>query len=72
MTKKMSGGMNRMKNTHPKVAGGDNPMALKTDEEIESSIKEALVQAYQDFKKKDQNVALQNQKKKQKKSTSKV
>jgi len=28
-------------------------MALKTDEEIESSIKEALVQAYKDFKKKD-------------------
>jgi hypothetical protein len=26
---------------------------MKTDEEIESSINEALVQAYQDFKKKD-------------------
>jgi hypothetical protein len=53
MTKDLSGGPNRIQKTYPKVAGGDNPMAIKTDEEIESSIKEALVQAYQDFKKKD-------------------
>ena len=53
MTKDLSGGPNRIQKTYPKVAGGDNPMALKTDEEIESSIKETLVQAYQDFKKKD-------------------
>ena len=53
MTNDFSGGPNRIQKTYPKVAGGDNPMALKTDEEIESSIKETLVQAYQDFKKKD-------------------
>lgn len=53
MTKDISGGINKIKKTYPKVAGGDNPMAIKTEEEIESSIKETLVQAYQDFKKKD-------------------
>ena len=51
MTKDLSGGPNRIQKTYPKVAGGDNPMAIKTDEEIESSIKETLLQAYQDFKK---------------------
>ena len=52
MTKDLSGGINKIKKTYPKVAGGDNPMALeKTEEEVQSSIKETLLQAYQDFKK---------------------
>ena len=73
MTKDLSGGANKIKKSYRKEYPGDNPMAVeKTEEEIQSSIKEALVQAYQDFKKKDQNVALQNQKKKPKKNTSKV
>jgi len=46
MTKKMSGGMNRMKNTHPKVAGGDNPMQrVKEGEDLRASIKQQLLQA---------------------------
>ena len=36
MTKDLSGGLNRQKKSYPKVAGGDNPMA------IETSIKEQL------------------------------
>ena len=36
MTKDLSGGLNREKKSYPKVAGGDNPMA------IETSIKEQL------------------------------
>jgi hypothetical protein len=53
MTKDLSGGINKIKRTYPKVAGGDNPMApvQKTEEEVQSSIKETLLQAYQDFKK---------------------
>jgi hypothetical protein len=53
MTKDVSGGINKIKRTYPKVAGGDNPMApvQKTEEEVQSSIKETLLQAYQDFKK---------------------
>jgi len=52
MTKDLSGGINKIKKTYPKVADGDNPMAFeKTEEEVHSSIKETLLQAYQDFKK---------------------
>jgi hypothetical protein len=52
MTKDLSGGINKIKKTYPKVAGGDNQRALeKTEEEVQSSIKETLLQAYQDFKK---------------------
>jgi hypothetical protein len=52
MTKDLSGGINKIKKTYPKVADGDNPMAFeKTEEEVQSSIKETLLQAYQDFKK---------------------
>jgi hypothetical protein len=36
MTKDLSGGLNRQKKSYPKVAGGDNPMA------VETSIKEQL------------------------------
>ena len=76
MTKDLAGGINKPKKSYPKVAGGDNPMALEDEKEdkkdLTSSIKETLLSAYADFKKKDQNVNLQNQKKKQKKNTSKV
>ena len=51
MTKKNSGGMNRMKGTHPKVAGGDNPMqGVKEGEELRASIKEQLLQALEEHK----------------------
>ena len=51
MTKKMSGGMNRMKGTHPKVAGGDNPMQrVKEGEDLRASIKEQLLQALAETK----------------------
>ena len=51
MTKKMSGGMNRMKNTHPKVAGGDNPMQrVKEGEDLRASIKQQLLQALEETK----------------------
>lgn len=47
MTRDLSGGLNREKKSYPKVAGGDNPMALET------SIKEQLLQALSEKKKKD-------------------
>lgn len=51
MTKQMSGGMNRMKQTHPKVAGGDNPMQrVKEGEELRASIKEQLLKALEEHK----------------------
>ena len=51
MTKKNSGGMNRMKGTHPKVAGSDNPMQrVKEGEELRASIKEQLLQALEEHK----------------------
>ena len=40
MTKDLSGGLNSQKKTYPKVAGGDNPMAL------EDKIKEELTAKY--------------------------
>jgi len=54
MTKDLSGGINKIKKQYRKEYPGDNPMAVeKTEEEVQSSIKETLLQAYQDFKKKD-------------------
>ena len=54
MTKDISGGINKQKKSFAKAQDGDNAMAVeKTEEELQSSIKEALKQAYQDFKKKD-------------------
>ena len=51
ITKKVSGGMNRMKGTHPKVAGGDNPMQrVKEGEDLRASIKEQLLQALEETK----------------------
>ena len=51
ITKKNSGGMNRMKGTHPKVAGGDNPMQrVKEGEDLRSSIKQQLLQALEETK----------------------
>ena len=51
ITKKTSGGMNRMKGTHPKVAGGDNPMQrVKEGEDLRASIKEQLLQALEEHK----------------------
>ena len=47
-------------------------MALEDEKDLTASIKETLLSAYEDFKKKDQNVNLPKQKKKQKKNTSKV
>ena len=39
LTQKLSGGMNRPKGTHPKVAGADNPMqAMEADEQVEESM----------------------------------
>jgi len=52
MTKDLSGGINKIKKQYRKEYPGDNPMAVeKTEEEVQSSIKETLLQAYQDFKK---------------------
>ena len=51
MTKKNSGGMNRMKGTHPKVAGGDNPMQrVKEGEDLRASIKAELMRALAETK----------------------
>jgi hypothetical protein len=51
ITKKTSGGMNRMKGTHPKVAGGDNPMQrVKEGEDLRASIKQQLLQALEEHK----------------------
>lgn len=46
MTRDLSGGLNREKKSYPKAADGDNPMALET------SIKEQLLQALEEKKKK--------------------
>ena len=51
MTKDLSGGVNKIKKSYRKEYPGDNPMAVeKTKEEIQSSIKEALKQAYMEKK----------------------
>lgn len=46
MTKDLSGGINRRKKSYPKVAGGDNPMAVEDDEMLESRIKAELTALY--------------------------
>jgi hypothetical protein len=51
MTNKMSGGMNRRKGTHPKVAGADNPMQrVKEGEDLRASIRNQLLQALEETK----------------------
>ena len=51
MTNKMSGGMNRRKGTHPKVAGADNPMQrVKEGEDLRASIKAELLKALAETK----------------------
>lgn len=51
MTKDLSGGINKQKKSYAKAQDGDNAMAVeKTDEELQSSIKEALKQAYAEKK----------------------
>jgi hypothetical protein len=52
VTTKLQGGMNRRKGTHPKVAGGDNPMQKvgETNEELVSSIKAELIKALEETK----------------------
>ena len=51
MTNKMSGGMNRRKGTHPKVAGADNPMQrVKEGEDLRASIKAELMKALAETK----------------------
>jgi hypothetical protein len=44
MTKDLSGGLNRQKKSYPKVAGGDNPMALedKIKEELSARLAEIM------------------------------
>ncbi len=45
MNNKLAGGMNKPKDTFPKVAGGDNPMQrVREDEEFRNKIKEELRQ----------------------------
>ena len=45
MTKDIAGGINAPKKTYPKVAGGDNPMALEDEKDLTASIKETSSQA---------------------------
>ena len=51
MTKDLSGGANKIKKSYRKEYPGDNPMAVEKTEEVQSSIKEALKQAYEAKKK---------------------
>ncbi len=50
MTKDLSGGLNKEKKTYPKVAGGDNPMALenKIKEELKAKFAEKFGEAKED------------------------
>ena len=50
ITQKTAGGMNRRKGTHPKVAGGDNPMQKVGEAELRNSIKEQLLKALEEHK----------------------
>jgi hypothetical protein len=51
ITKKVAGGMNRPKGTHPKVAGADNPMQrVKEGDELRDSIKQQLLKALEETK----------------------
>jgi hypothetical protein len=48
MNNKLAGGMNRPKGTHPKVAGGDNPMQrprMDTRESIRTELLQRLAEA---------------------------
>jgi hypothetical protein len=48
MNNKLAGGMNRPKGTHPKVAGGDNPMQrprMDTRESIRAELQQRLAEA---------------------------
>lgn len=47
---KLQGGMNRRKGTHPKVAGGDNPMQKVGESDLVSQIKAELQQALAEAK----------------------
>jgi hypothetical protein len=52
MQNDLAGGLNRQKKTYPKVAGGDNPMAL--EDEIKSELRAKLESMMSD-KKKDES-----------------
>ena len=51
MVNKLAGGMNRPKGTHPKVAGGDNPMQrVKESEDVRAAIRAELAQRLAEIK----------------------
>lgn len=51
MVNKLAGGMNRPKGTHPKVAGGDNPMQrVKEGEDLRAAIRAELAQRLAEVK----------------------
>ena len=51
MINKLAGGMNRPKGTHPKVAGGDNPMQrVKESEDVRAAIRAELAQRLAEIK----------------------
>jgi len=51
MTKDLAGGLNGPKKSYPKVAGGDNPMAIRAElTRLEGSIKEVLWKALEEKK----------------------
>jgi len=50
ITQKVSGGMNRRKGTHPKVAGGDNPMQRVGEGDLRAEIRARLQEALEKTK----------------------
>ena len=51
MVNKLAGGMNRPKGTHPKVAGGDNPMQrVKEGDDLRAAIRAELAQRLAEIK----------------------
>jgi len=50
ITQKVSGGMNRKKGTHPKVAGGDNPMQKVGEGDLRAEIRARLQEALEKTK----------------------
>ena len=50
ITQKTAGGMHRRKGTHPKVAGGDNPMQKVGESNLRASIKDQLLKALEEHK----------------------
>jgi len=50
ITQKTAGGMHRRKGTHPKVAGGDNPMQKVGESDLRASIKDQLLKALEEHK----------------------